>query len=260
VSSDPRHRPQSVLGFNIGAQVARQYRACRPGVFLAGDSARIIKPPTGGGLGGNNAAESRTPTTWPGSCGSGAPRPGRSRTRATRYTYHNERHPIGLLLTICSSRPLPGSAPARVKGPRCPTHRLWGGDDGLPVYRSSAVLGASEDISPLLPSRSYSGRAWDPCSARSGHLGGREISTIDLYGRRFVLLACRGQWRGVDLGCEARNAAAWRTARCIYRFGVELGGAEVAAAAAHCLGTDGALLVHQMASSPGARVCRPGGP
>jgi hypothetical protein len=46
-------------------------------------------------------------------------------------------------LTICSSRPLPGSAPAWVKAPRCPTHRLWGGDDGLlPVYRSSAVLSA----------------------------------------------------------------------------------------------------------------------
>jgi hypothetical protein len=47
----------------------------------------------------------------------------------------------------------------------------------------------------------------------------------------------------VDLGCGARNAAAWRTARCIYRFGVELGGAELAAAAAHRLETDGTLLV-----------------
>jgi hypothetical protein len=32
-------------------------------------------------------------------------------------TYHNERHPIGLL-TICS-RPLPGSAPAWVRASRC---------------------------------------------------------------------------------------------------------------------------------------------
>jgi hypothetical protein len=31
--------------------------------------------------------------------------------------------------------------------------------------------------------------------------------------------------------------------RCIYRFGVELGGDEVVAAAAHRLETDGALLV-----------------
>jgi hypothetical protein len=154
--------------------------------------------------------ESREPTTWPGSCGSGAPRPGWS--RATRYLYHNERHLIGLL-TICSSRPLPGSAPAWVKAPRCPTHRLRGGDDGLPVYRSSAVLGASEDISPLLPPRSNSGRAWYTGSARRSHLRRPgDFHHRDLYGRRFVLLASRGQWRCVDLGCGACKAAAWRTA------------------------------------------------
>jgi putative polyketide hydroxylase len=91
-------------------------------------------------------------------------------------TYHNERHPIGLL-TICS-RPLPGSAPAWVKAPRCPTHRLWGGDDGLAVPGSSAVLGASEDISPLLPKE----LAGEP-GTRAPHValtfGGREISTIE---------------------------------------------------------------------------------
>jgi putative polyketide hydroxylase len=118
-------------------------------------------------------------------------------------------------------------------------------------YRSSAVLGASEDILPLLPKE----LAGEP-GTRALHVevtfGGREISTIDLYGRRFVLLACRGQWRGMD-SCGARNAAPWRTARCIYRFGVELGGAEVAAAAAHSLErrTAGCWSA-PMASSPGA--------
>jgi hypothetical protein len=62
-----------------------------------------------------------------------------------------------------------------------------------------------------------SGRAWYPGSARSGHLRRPgDFHHRDLYGRRFVLLACRDQWRGVDLGCRARNAAAWRTARCMY--------------------------------------------
>jgi hypothetical protein len=65
-----------VLGFNIGAQVARQYHAGR--VFLAGDSASIIKSADRWAR-RQNTAESRTPTTWPGSCGSGAPRPGWSR-------------------------------------------------------------------------------------------------------------------------------------------------------------------------------------
>jgi 2-polyprenyl-6-methoxyphenol hydroxylase-like FAD-dependent oxidoreductase len=40
-----------VLGFYIGAQVAQQYHAGRPGVFLAGDSARIIIEPTSGNTG-----------------------------------------------------------------------------------------------------------------------------------------------------------------------------------------------------------------
>jgi putative polyketide hydroxylase len=66
-----------------------------------------------------------------------------------------------------------------------------------------------------------------------------KISTIDLYGRRFVLLA-------------GSNGAAWILAPNhmmqrlgvpldTYRFGIELGSAE--AAAAHHLETDGALLV-----------------
>src|SRR5206468_2783241 len=79
--------------------------------------------------------------------------------------------------------------------------------------------------------------------ARAPHvaviLDGRGISTIDLYGRRFVLLA-------------GANGAAWvsaaeRVARRLgvpldtYRFGVELTGVE--GAVAHGIGTDGALLV-----------------
>jgi hypothetical protein len=78
-SPDSRHRSQSSRVQHRCPGRARQYRACRPGVLLAGDSARIINPPTGGGLGGNNTAESRTLITWPGSCGSGAPRPDWSR-------------------------------------------------------------------------------------------------------------------------------------------------------------------------------------
>ena len=68
-----------VLGFNIGAQVARATVPCLPaaGVFLAGDSARVINPPRPAV---SSAAKHRgvqdTPTTWPGSCGSGAPWPG----------------------------------------------------------------------------------------------------------------------------------------------------------------------------------------
>ena len=119
-----------VLGFTTSVPPgrARQYRACRPGVFLEGDLARVINPP-------RPAVGSATTT----------PRsPGRPHNqawklwqrcstarlvpRATRYIpiTQCERHQSDCSHYICSSRPLPSSAPAWVKAPRCPTHRLWG--------------------------------------------------------------------------------------------------------------------------------------
>jgi putative polyketide hydroxylase len=113
-------------------------------VFLAGDSASVINPPTGG-LGGKTP---RNP---------GRPQPGLEAVAAVLHgqagpalldIYHNERHPIGLL-TICS-RPLPGSVPAWVKAPGSVID--YGAVTMAYRYRSSAVLGAPEDnISPLLP-------------------------------------------------------------------------------------------------------------
>jgi putative polyketide hydroxylase len=81
---------------------------------------------------------------------------------------------------------------------------------GYHRYRSSAVLGASEDISPLLLKELA-----DEPSTRASHravtFSSREISTIDLYGRRFVLLA-------------GPNGAAWISAaeRVKQRLGVPL--------------------------------------
>ena len=214
-----------VLGFNIGAQVAVQYRAGR--VFLAGDSARI-NPPTGG-LGGNTGVQDAHNLAWKLAAvlhGQAGP--------ALLDTYHNERHPIGLL-TMQQAFARFGSRMGR--GAEVPLIDYGAVTMGY-RYRSSAVLGASEDISPMPPKE----LAGEP-GTRAPHLAvtfsGREISTIDLYGRRFVLLA-------------GSNGAAWISAAerimqrlgvplDAYRFGVELGGAEVAAA--HHLETDGALLV-----------------
>jgi hypothetical protein len=146
-----------VLGFTTSVPRSRATVPCLPagrGCFPCRRLGSYHQPAaTGGGLGGNNTAEPRTP-----------PRPGLEAVaavlhgqagppRATRYIpiTQCERHQSDCSHYICSSRPLSGSAPAWVKAsPRCPTHRLRGGDDGLPVYRSSAVLGVSEDIS-LLP-------------------------------------------------------------------------------------------------------------
>jgi hypothetical protein len=153
VSPDPRHRPQSSRVQHRCPGRARQYRACQPGVFLEGDSARIINPP--------RPAVSSAATT-PRS--PGRPQPGLEAVAAVlRGQAGLPRVLLDIHLShnvngtrsdcshyICSSRPLPASAPAWVKASRYPTHRLRNGDDGLPVPFIGHTPGASEDIS-LLP-------------------------------------------------------------------------------------------------------------
>jgi len=214
-----------VLGFSIGAQVARQYRAGR--VFLAGDAARI-NPPTGG-LGGNTGIQDAHNLGWKLAAvlhGQAGP--------ALLDTYHDERHPIGLL-TMQQAFARFGSR----MGPGAEVPLLDYGAVAMGYqYRSSAVLGASEDISPL-PPEELTGQPGTRAPHLPLTLGDREISTIDLYGRRFVLLAGRGG--------AAWISAAERVGKQLdipldaYRFGVELAGAE--GAAAHGIGTEGALLV-----------------
>ena len=212
-----------VLGFSIGAQVARQYRAGR--VFLAGDAARI-NPPTGG-LGGSTGIQDAHNLGWKLAAvlrGQAGP--------ALLDTYDEERRPTGLLtmqqaFARFGSRMGPGAGVPLVDyGAVAMGYR----------YRSSAVLGASDDVSPLLPEE-LTGQPGTRAPHVTVTLGGREISTIDLYGRRFVLLAGTGGAAWIS----AAQRAALHAPLDAYRFGVELAGAE--GAAAHGLGADGALLV-----------------
>jgi hypothetical protein len=91
-------------------------------------------------------------------------------------------------------------APAWVKASRCPTHRLRGDDDGLPPV---PLVGRTRRVGGHLAVAPQGAIAGEP-GTRAPHVavitfGGREISTIDLYGRRFVLLA-------------GANGAAWISA------------------------------------------------
>jgi len=216
-----------VLGFTIGAQVAERYRVGR--VFLAGDAAHIV-PPTGG-LGANTGIQDAHNLGWKLAAvlrGQAGP--------ALLDTYHAERHPLGLFTMQ--------QALARWQS----RIGAGGGADSAPLvdyaavafgyrYRSSAVLGAPEDAAPPLPPEELAGQPGTRAPHLPLTLDGREISTLDLYGQRFVLLA-------------GANGAAWvsaaqRVARRLdvpldaYRFGVELAGDE----GAHGIAPDGALLV-----------------
>lgn len=101
------------------------------------------------------------------------------------------------------------------------------------------MLGAPPDDVLALPPNRLTGQPGTRALHLMVNLEGRTISTLDLYGRGFVLLA----------GADGAGwvAAAERTRRRLdvplaaYRFGVELLSAD--GAAAHGLGPGGALLV-----------------
>ncbi|HEY2958475.1 MAG TPA: FAD-dependent monooxygenase [Actinomycetota bacterium] len=236
-----RLRPQipgtdlKALGFAVGARVAQRYRDRR--VFLVGDAAKIV-PPTGG-LGGSTGILDAHNLAWKLAAvlgGLAGP--------ALLDTYHAERHPVGLFtmeqaLARFGARMAPGD----------------GGPGPAPLdyqaiafgyqYRSSAVLGAPDDGAPPLLPDQLTGQP----GTRAPHLvvtvadGGRQCSTIDLYGRRFVLLA------GADGAAWVKAADASSESLGVpldaYRIGVELRAPQTAAdlAGAHGITPAGALLV-----------------
>lgn len=218
-----------VLGFPIGAQIAQQY--CIGRVLLVGDAAHIV-PPTGG-LGANTGIQDAHNLAWKLAAilrGLAGP--------ALLDTYHAERHPVGLLtmqqaLARWQSRIGTGGA---AKGE--PLMDYAAVAFGY-RYRSSAVLGAPKDAAPALLPEELAAQPGTRAPHVTVALNGWEISTLDLYGRSFVLLT------GAD--GAAWVSAAKHVARRLgvpldtYRFGVELTGTE--GATRHGIGTDGALLV-----------------
>jgi putative polyketide hydroxylase len=245
-----RLRPQipgtdrKVLAFPIAAQVAVRYQAGR--VFLVGDAAHAV-PPTGG-LGANTGIQDAHNLAWKlAAVAAGQARPG------LLDTYERERHPVGLL----TMEQALGRFGARMK------------EDGSEMidfgavalgyqYRSSAIVAPAEQgLEPVRPA-ALAGQPGTRAPHQEVTHEGRRISTLDLYGRRFVLLA------GVDGGQWATGLAELPVLVDAYRFGVDLSPAE--AAGAHGIGTDGALLVRpdgfvawrtpSMAADPAAELSR----
>jgi putative polyketide hydroxylase len=217
-----------VLGFTIGAQLAHSYRAGQ--VFLVGDAARIV-PPTGG-LGGSTGIQDTHNLAWKlAAVLDGRAGPG------LLDSYHDERHQVGRLVLE--------QALARFQ------FRMaqGGGGQAVPLidhaavalgyrYRSSAVLGASAETTPVPPAR-LAGAPGTRSPHREIELDGDKLSTLDLYGRQPVLLAgaAGAGWTEAAERVADRLGVPLRA----YRFGVELAGQDLAAA--HGIGDDGALLV-----------------
>jgi putative polyketide hydroxylase len=218
-----------VLGFTIGAQVAQQYRVGR--VFLTGDAAHIV-PPTGG-LGANTGIQDAHNLGWKLAAvlhGQAGP--------ALLDTYHAERHPLGLFTMQ--------QALARWQS----RIGVGGGTDSEQLvdyaavafgyrYQSLAVLGAPEDAAPALSPEELTGQAGTRAPHLAITLNGREISTLDLYGRHFVLLA--GAKGAAWVSAAEHVARRLDVPLDAYRFGVELAGAE--GTVAHGIAPDGSVLI-----------------
>jgi putative polyketide hydroxylase len=211
-----------VLDVPITAHIAHRYRAGR--VFLVGDAAHAW-PPTGG-LGADTGIQDAHNLAWKlaavlkGTAGAGL-----------LDTYDQERRPTGLLTM--------GAAMARFATRMAPGQGPEVLDDGAVTlgyqYRSSAVPGTTDPDPGPLPPVALTGQP----GSRAPHLpvtiDHRQLSTLDLYGRGFVLLA------GVDGAGWMAAAASLQVPVDAYRFGVELTPAQ--GAAAHGIGSGGALLV-----------------
>ena len=180
--------PVTILGvgaWEASAIVADRYRDSR--LFLAGDAAHEM-PPTGG-FGLNTGVQDVQNLCWKLAAvlkGQAGP--------ALLDTYHAERQPLGLLITRNAlENSLSMGRTARQDSAKLPRTEFLN-EQGLifgASYESSAVIPDGRSLPPVedrvtqyVPSARPGGRAPHAWLER----GGERISTIDLFGGRFVLL------------------------------------------------------------------------
>ncbi|HKG28153.1 MAG TPA: FAD-dependent monooxygenase [Thermomicrobiales bacterium] len=167
-----------MLGFAIGAQVARQYRDGR--VFLVGDAAHIV-PPTGG-LGANTGIQDAHNLAW-----KLAAAVKENAEPALLDTYHDERRPVGLL-TMEQALARWGSRVGEGAGEETVPLMDYAAVAFGYRYQSAAVIGAPADARSALPIPELTGQP----GTRAPHIwlerDGQRLSTIDLFGRGYVLL------------------------------------------------------------------------
>jgi putative polyketide hydroxylase len=187
-----------MLGFAIGAQVAHQYRVDR--TFLVGDAAHIV-PPTGG-LGANTGIQDAHNLAWKLAAvlkGEAGP--------ALLDTYHDERRPVGLLTMEQAVARWGSRVGEGVDEETVPLMDFAAVAFGY-RYQSAAVLGAPMDPRPALPISELAGQP----GTRAPHIwltrDGQRLSTIDLFGRDYVLLTDPEGGAWVD---AARSVTGTRT-------------------------------------------------
>lgn len=222
----------NVMPWNAEANTAEVFQRGR--VFLAGDSAHVMPP--NGGFGGNTGMQDAQNLAWKMAMvleGTAGP--------DLLATYDMERRPVGVFTTeqaysryVTRTAPYLGTEGMQPVAPDLDVELGYG-------YRSPAVED-ERDPAPLhMNPRETTGRP----GTRAPHCwidAARQRSTLDLFGRRFVLVAASAAATWID-GCHAVRATLGFDVD-VHRLGSgELPDADGALAAAFGVGSEGALLV-----------------
>lgn len=185
--------PVEILGvsyWEASAIVADRYRDHR--LFLAGDAAHEM-PPTGG-FGMNTGVQDAQNLVWK----LAAVLKGQAGEKLLD-TYHAERQPLGMTTTKASlENSLSMGRTSRQDGAKIARPEFLS-EQGLIFgmsYESSAVIpdgspppAVDDPVTQYVPSARPGGRAPHVWLACAGDQRGERVSTIDLFGGRFVLLA-----------------------------------------------------------------------
>jgi 2-polyprenyl-6-methoxyphenol hydroxylase-like FAD-dependent oxidoreductase len=221
---------ESVQRWSASAEYAERLREGR--VFLAGDSAHVM-PPTGG-FGGNNGVQDGYDLAWK----LAYVLDGRA-DESLLDTYDAERQPVGAFTTeqaytryVLRLDPSLGKDDLQPIVPEAPVELGY-------RHRSDAVLGTDDETweDPATPS----GRPGFRAPHVPVTVGGVERSSLDLFGREFVLLA------GPDgeSWCAAARTAGESFGVPVepYRIGSEVTDAAGVLEATYGTGAEGAVLV-----------------
>lgn len=233
--------PVEVKGVSVweaSAIVADRYRDGP--VFLSGDAAHEM-PPTGG-FGLNTGVQDAQNLCWK----LAAVLQGRAGP-ALLDTYHDERQPLATMITDAALKNATSMGrETRQEGAVLP-RREFLNEQGLifgATYRSAAVVpdgtappAVADPVTEYAPSATPGRRAPHVPLMR----GGEAISTIDLYGRGFVLVA--GSAGGAWAEAASRIASPARPAVAAHRIDTDLADAEARFHETYGLSPEGAVLV-----------------
>ncbi|WP_457796297.1 methanobactin biosynthesis FAD monooxygenase MbnF [Methylocystis sp. S23] len=222
------------MTWTMAAQFAGRMSTGR--IFLAGDAAHVMPPV--GGLAGQTAIQDAADIAWKLAFvyhGDAGP--------ALLETYEAERLPVAQMTVSCQIR----NYVERLRPDRDDLRSLFAEEDYLSVamgyrYRSPAIVLETPDDrqraeSPLRPSGLPGTRLAHIPLQRDGV----QISTHDLVGREFALLAAPGGDRWIDAAQSASRQSGSRLAT--YQIGVDLKDEAELFSARTGLRNDGAILV-----------------